>query len=208
MAKKEVVHLIECWLRHPGSTYHMDIHANVQLRRKKENNPKPSDLLKHESIHDHCDLFFKSYIKVNNNNKIRQQLQWNDQFLVGKYQYFISTWLFQRHFKLGYGVVVDFYVQKKKKNYLALRYLMLLFLNTELQLRVSVFVRLVRTFIKIIIKSQSTMPNFFSFQRFLSSSHICCLPLYSERTMWKEKSLLKSLAFLVSRFSSQIQTNW
>lgn len=111
--KKEVVHLIQCWLRCPGSSSHMDIHVNVQLGRKKQNNPKPPDLLKHES-HVHCDLIFKSYIKVNkNNNKIRHQLQKNYQFLAGKYQYFISTWLFQRYFKLDCVVVVDFYVQKK-----------------------------------------------------------------------------------------------
>lgn len=59
------------------------------------------------------------------------------------------------------------------------------FLNTELQLmvRVSTLERFVRAFIKIIIKSQNMMPNFSSFQRLLSSVHICCLPLYSERTM-------------------------
>lgn len=63
------------------------------MRKEKKNNPKLSGLLKHESTHDHCDLIFKSYIKdLNmNNNKIRQQLQQNDQFLAGKYQYFIST---------------------------------------------------------------------------------------------------------------------
>lgn len=83
-------------------------------RKEKENNPKLPGLLKHESMHDHYDLIFKSYIEVNkNNNKIRQQLQRNDKFLAGKCQDFISTRLFQRHFKLSCVVVVDFYVQKK-----------------------------------------------------------------------------------------------
>lgn len=43
------------------------------IRKEKENNPKLTGLLKHESTHDHGDLTFKSCIKVNKNNKkIRQ----------------------------------------------------------------------------------------------------------------------------------------
>lgn len=70
---------IQCWLRCPGSSSHMGIHANVQLGGK-QSKTKPSDLLKHESKQEHCSLIYKFYINNNNNKNIRQWLQWNDHF--------------------------------------------------------------------------------------------------------------------------------
>lgn len=115
------------------------------IRKEKENNPKLSGLLKHESTHDHYILTFKSFIKVNKKNKkIRQQLQRSDQFLAGKYQYFISTRLFQT-FQAGLCYSGRFLCAKKIN--LLLGTLDSHFLNTDVQLsvRVSIFARSIRT---------------------------------------------------------------
>lgn len=69
------------------------------------------------------------------------------------------------------------------------------FLNTELQLRVriSIFARSIRTPIKIIIKSQNTMPNFFSKISVLLT-HLLFAFIFWKNYV-KEKNLLNSWAF-------------
>lgn len=111
----------------------MDIHADAQLGRKKENNPKPSDLLKYESTHDYYDLIFKSYIKVSKNQQNQAAATTKWPIFSWEISILYFKMIISKTFQAGCVVVVGFYVQKKIN--LLLGTLGSFFFNTELQLK-------------------------------------------------------------------------
>lgn len=96
--------LTQGWLRCPGSSSQMGIHANLPLEREKK--PKPSDLLQRESKQECHASFYEFYI--NNSNDLVEAANEMIAFFSARKMSILHFNAIISSFKLGSCVVVAF----------------------------------------------------------------------------------------------------